>query len=1087
MDVQALLSHDDFMRSLAKSLVFGSEEYEDVVQDAYLAALRHPPRPGPGLRGWCATVIRNAVRQRRRSNLRLAAREAKAARPETVPGAAEIREREAVRQEVVDRVLALDPLYRDVLLLRHFEGIPPREIASRLKLPVETVKTRLKRGIERLRMEMDERHHGDRRAWAMLLLPFASPARAADARERSAAKTTGARLTRTAPFFVAGILAVLLLSVGIAVVISLGGKDGEAGPTPEEQVASAPAAGVEDAGSLLADSTPVVADRDHPGAGGRTEGAPLPGGRVVDLEGNPVEGAQVVVSKDRQETTRPFATTDAAGRFPLDQVEPGQFVLAFVMAKASSAWVRFEEGADRLVLEVGPGGIVEGRVVDPESGGLVGGARVLLRIGRGFVALTWWTESAADGTYRFEGVPLGLLAIPAVADGLRHSSAGPDLRMVREEEEAEIVRRGGGVTFEGPGQRFTKDVGGTPRPGVEVTYRIRPAPGRELPATLSGTQVWVSRGNHWTVGFEDALDREDPKIVRFLPVGTNSLSLESEAFWAALPAREVRDRESPDEVEVALRPKSRAIVQLVGEDGEPLRREGVEVVLWRRSGGSGSGTTYRTDLNGRADVSNHLPPPSMEADPDLSVITAINVRGDGFFDGDDEYPNLRITGPELLARMEEAGADPLVLKVPAWSFMPLEIRVVDRDGRPVAGARIIGRDAKYFKGPAEGITDTAGRLTLKIRAADPAGRFELFADLPWWGESEICRLLYAGSGGEVAFVVERARTLQVRFLDEHGVPIADTPVRLDRFEGRTNASGYCAFHPPRILRGGSMAAEGYLTSFVKFESGDRALDVSLTRGRSLRVTVPQPEGVTAAELRWWAEEDPFHTKGTLRLRDGVYSGTFEVPFAAFVLAVSTTDGLYAGRVACPDGVPSVRPSLASRELVPAMSRFVDEGGEPVAEAGITLKTCIGGTIWLEHRGTTDVDGRLTVDLPPTRDGRVSIESATWATVERSPAYEAPSPGANRIVLSPSVEIRVKLDFSRTEGQVDWSSIGLCLVLSDGSETDLALGPAQFIDRVVTLRTRVSARNGVLRVTVEDQVFELPFDGPQTKVPVFRCR
>ena len=36
MDAEALLTHDEFLKALAKSLVFGSEDFEDAVQDTYL-------------------------------------------------------------------------------------------------------------------------------------------------------------------------------------------------------------------------------------------------------------------------------------------------------------------------------------------------------------------------------------------------------------------------------------------------------------------------------------------------------------------------------------------------------------------------------------------------------------------------------------------------------------------------------------------------------------------------------------------------------------------------------------------------------------------------------------------------------------------------------------------------------------------------------------------------------------------------------------------------------------------------------------------------------------------------------------------
>lgn len=46
---------------------------------------------------------------------------------------------------------ALREPYRSVIVMRHYEGLPPREIAARLGVPVKTVKTRLERGHAELR------------------------------------------------------------------------------------------------------------------------------------------------------------------------------------------------------------------------------------------------------------------------------------------------------------------------------------------------------------------------------------------------------------------------------------------------------------------------------------------------------------------------------------------------------------------------------------------------------------------------------------------------------------------------------------------------------------------------------------------------------------------------------------------------------------------------------------------------------------------------------------------------------------------------------------------------------------------------
>src|SRR4029077_6361026 len=88
----------------------------------------------------------------------------------------EIVGRGARRARVVGAVLALDEPYRAVVLLRFFEHLPPRAVARRLQVPVETARTRLKRALAQLRARLDRHSRGDRAAWCALLLPYAGKA-----------------------------------------------------------------------------------------------------------------------------------------------------------------------------------------------------------------------------------------------------------------------------------------------------------------------------------------------------------------------------------------------------------------------------------------------------------------------------------------------------------------------------------------------------------------------------------------------------------------------------------------------------------------------------------------------------------------------------------------------------------------------------------------------------------------------------------------------------------------------------------------------------------------------------------------------
>jgi len=146
---------------------------QDLEQETWLAALERPPRTAESPRGWLATVVRNAARQVARTGARRADREERAGRPESLPSGAEIAERTELCRLVAERVTRLPEPYRTAIHLRFFEGLGPGEIARRAGLPVETVRTRVKRGLATLRGDLDRAFGGERRAWCAALAPIA--------------------------------------------------------------------------------------------------------------------------------------------------------------------------------------------------------------------------------------------------------------------------------------------------------------------------------------------------------------------------------------------------------------------------------------------------------------------------------------------------------------------------------------------------------------------------------------------------------------------------------------------------------------------------------------------------------------------------------------------------------------------------------------------------------------------------------------------------------------------------------------------------------------------------------------------------
>lgn len=173
-DAEEVVRQSRRVRRLARALVFDPGTAADVEQEALLAALERPPRDGGAIGAWLKVTVRNLAHRAWRSRERREARERAAARPEgSVPDPAEILAREEQRHLLVTELLALGEPWRSALVLRYLEELPPRVVARRLGVPLDTARTRIARGRELLRERLERRDrelgraHG---AWGVALV-----------------------------------------------------------------------------------------------------------------------------------------------------------------------------------------------------------------------------------------------------------------------------------------------------------------------------------------------------------------------------------------------------------------------------------------------------------------------------------------------------------------------------------------------------------------------------------------------------------------------------------------------------------------------------------------------------------------------------------------------------------------------------------------------------------------------------------------------------------------------------------------------------------------------------------------------------
>ncbi len=460
-EAELLLAHGAWIRSLARRLVADEHRAEDLAQDTWLAALRHPWLGSVRApRRWLSGILANLSRQDARGRSRREARESTAAREPVAPSASDTFEAASLGRELADAVLALEEPFRTAVLLRYYEDLPPRRIATRLGVPVRTVNSRLARGLERLRAQARLRLGGER-SWMQALVLLArrssSPGAALAPAPVGSALTLGvslmnAKLVMVAAAVGCGALAWVWTSLPAADTTRAAqpaaiSKPGESSSTavPESAVA---AATQEPARQAVEGTSQALAVEPDPAIAPAATRRIL--GRVCDTQATPLAGIEVVFRTPGADSAEDGvrAVTGPGGTFELETPRADGRVTT-----TEPDLVTVSIGIVRASTEVGPLVIVAsrrdlaGRVVDVHGAPLAG-AHVALRPPAGFLsrfdALLDSTEmlesnahSDARGRFELPGAPaIHQGRIEARLDGFETESleapSGSDLDLVIE-------------------------------------------------------------------------------------------------------------------------------------------------------------------------------------------------------------------------------------------------------------------------------------------------------------------------------------------------------------------------------------------------------------------------------------------------------------------------------------------------------------------------------------------------------------------------------------------------------------------------------------------------------------------------------
>lgn len=693
---------------LSLHLISDAALAEDALQETFLAAIAHLDRHDPArpVVPWLVGILRMKVREVRRHHRRAPDPERLATpRREADPAdAAAAGEEEArVRTALAD----LPEPYRRVALLRWRHGLSPAEIADLEGKPPGTIRSLLHRARERVRAGLG--------ALALLLPPPGSRAprgldavragvlaRAARPAGVPAALATGGLLAMKKTLFAAAVLAVL---AGGAWFLDSPPTRNDRPDRPEPAaVAAAPAA-------------PAPAGADA-AADPETVARPAFRGRVVGPDSAPVAGAEVLLLPLDAE---PTAAADVAPERRGIAGDDGVFALAAADARAMVLVATVDGFAPTIRRGARPGAEVSlrlergfglaGTVTDPD-GHPVEGARIrVLRLAESFRMERESTTGAA-GKYRIDGLPpphgptswyypfeVMLVRVDASGfashvDWLMASGVLGGARFHPEQTFPFDVALARGRAVAG---RVVRLEDGTPVAGARIIVTAQDEMGSWTRSDgLSVPNPWSRR----EVGGADAA--ADGRF-RFenLPAGSVLLRAEAPGLFGA--PLWVKDADEP----VVLELGGEAFVEgrVVDPEGRPLAGESVWLAGPDGKGVASDGEP--TDADGR--YVKRLAPRGEST----LLVRGYAARGGMRREVVGDPPSL------VVAPGERVRAPDLVLG-PAGGR--LRVEVVDTDGRPVPGARVLngGPRATAATTDARGVAEVAvsprNDATVDVRA-----------------------------------------------------------------------------------------------------------------------------------------------------------------------------------------------------------------------------------------------------------------------------------------------------------------------------------------------------------------------------------
>ena len=963
--MEDLLAHRRWVRTVALRLSRDPSEADDLEQETWLAAMEHPPRHGGSLRGWLGTVVRNVARNSRRGAGRRARHEAGAPDRDRPRTADELIAEAEAQQVLAREVLALDEPYRSTVLFRWFEDLPVAEVARRMDVPAETVKTRLRRAADRLRERMDARFGGDRRAWCLAALGGqadpASPGAAAGTKAALAGAAGGVAMAATAKWGVAAAAAVVLAMVALQVTSKRTTEVSVNKPftnmtnsaTTSETThlkaraerAPEPLASVETAGF----PAPIDLDRadrdlDLFGVVVREDGNPVPGATIQAI-GYPWRRAQTLNWEGVWQDAPGVATTSSSdGTFAL-RLTRGQCVsLRFRREGLATLELVQRQAGERVRAVMAPAVRLVVAAHDT-AGAPVPGVRLLV--------------------FRFQqqGDPGVLRRAVTGDDGLALLDDLPGGCQVNVMPESRL----GNVGWK------KADL---PKSGETRLELVLPAGrtvrGRVIDADTGGAIAGARVGMSWPLVQSVTTNPDGSyELPGWTGDGFDDLHCVADGYARWNEAVGTRNT-----IDFALHRGYRVTARLVEPQGAPVAGAVVSAVAWERAGDVQRIST--------ADALSGADGRFVIKDLDRNRIHTLTVVGPA---------SGRLQRPVPLPA---EGADEVDLgDVRLAAPRAIEGRVTSAKGEAAAGATVTlsGRDASQRYGNREERrTDDLGRF--RFPDLSP-GDYEILARFE--GAPEIRTLVRLPAEKDVLDVqlgAAPAREVVVRVTDDAGAPVSGAIVQLHGGQGRppsgtTDASGAVKLQAPDrkldaivYLPEAVSAGRNFLAhdSFDVPRGGAKELTFVLHEGGVVSGVVLDPEGnpvprayvsVEPSERSW--ESRPSGPDGRFRLTVPK-TGSFALSVHGDAIAAdgrTTEDLLLEGRV---DGISpgATGVEIRCRRIATGRSLRVlvtTPDGKPASNAKVFVTTERGGDRKLV---TTDAEGRATAEKLTARPYRVQV-------------------------------------------------------------------------------------------------------------------